>query len=161
MRLWTYEAFAAGAEVVSYFRWRQAPFAQEQMHEALLLPNSEPNEAYHVVARVSQELSALDAKAQTARSPIALIFDYESAWAWNIEPHGLDFSYFELVLAFYGGLRRLGLSVDIVPPTQQGWCKLWEKVALLFCWDRDPDPKQRTFKFRPFSRRESLVRWLM
>ena len=119
VRLWTYEAFAAGAEVVSYFRWRQAPFAQEQMHEALLLPNSEPNEAYHVVARVSQELSALDAKAQTARSPIALIFDYESAWAWNIEPHGLDFSYFELVLAFYRGLRRLGLSVDIVPPTQQ------------------------------------------
>ena len=117
VRLWTYEAFAAGAEVVSYFRWRQAPFAQEQMHEALLLPNSEPNEAYHIVAELSRELLALGAKARTARSAVALVFDYESAWAWSMEPQGQDFSYFELVFAFYRGLRRLGLSVDIIPPT--------------------------------------------
>ena len=108
VRLWTYEAFAAGAEVVSYFRWRQAPFAQEQMHEALLLPNSEPNEAYHIVAELSRELATLGAKARTARSAVALVFDYESAWAWSIEPQGQDFSYFELVFAFYRGLRRLG-----------------------------------------------------
>jgi beta-galactosidase GanA len=31
MRLWTLDAHAHGAEVVSYFRWRQAPFAQEQI----------------------------------------------------------------------------------------------------------------------------------
>jgi beta-galactosidase len=117
VRLWTYEAFAAGAEVVSYFRWRQAPFAQEQMHEALLLPNAEPNEAYHIVAELSGELAALGAEARTARSAVALVFDYESAWAWSIEPQGQDFSYFELVFAFYRGLRRLGLSVDIIPPT--------------------------------------------
>jgi len=119
VRLWTYEAFAGGAEVVSYFRWRQAPFAQEQMHEALLLPNSEPNEAYHIVAELSRELATLGAKARTARSAVALVFDYESAWAWSIEPQGLDFSYFELVFAFYAGLRRLGLSVDIIPPTPE------------------------------------------
>ncbi|MEM9224828.1 MAG: beta-galactosidase, partial [Pseudomonadota bacterium] len=32
VRLWCLEAFAHGAEVVSIFRWRQAPFGQEQMH---------------------------------------------------------------------------------------------------------------------------------
>jgi beta-galactosidase len=48
-----------------------------------------------------------------------LVFDYESAWAWSIEPQGQDFSYFELVFAFYRGLRRLGLSVDIIPPTPE------------------------------------------
>jgi len=110
VRLWTYEAFAAGAEVVSYFRWRQAPFAQEQMHEALLLPTVEPNEAYHVVAQISQELTKLDAHVETERSAIALVFDYESEWAWNIQPHGQDFSYLELVMTFYRGLRRAGLD---------------------------------------------------
>ena len=39
VRLWSLEAFAHGAEVVSYFRWRQAPFAQEQMHAGLLRPD--------------------------------------------------------------------------------------------------------------------------
>ena len=29
VRLWNWEAFAHGAETVSYFRWRQAPFGQE------------------------------------------------------------------------------------------------------------------------------------
>jgi beta-galactosidase len=32
--LWTLEACAHGAEFTSYFRWRQAPFAQEQMRRA-------------------------------------------------------------------------------------------------------------------------------
>jgi beta-galactosidase len=40
VRLWSWEAFAHGAETVSYFRWRQAPFAQEQMHAGLLRPDS-------------------------------------------------------------------------------------------------------------------------
>ena len=59
----------------------------------------------------------LDARVETARAPVALIFDYESAWAWRIEPQGQDFSYFDLVMCFYRALRRAGLSVDVVPPT--------------------------------------------
>jgi beta-galactosidase len=117
VRLWAWEAFAAGAEVVSYFRWRQAPFAQEQMHEALLLPNSEPNEAYHVVSEVAKELATLGAAVQTSHAEVALVFDYESEWAWKIQPQGKDFSYLGLVMAFYTALRRHGVSVDIIPPT--------------------------------------------
>ena len=44
VRLWTWEAFAHGAETVSYFRWRQVPFAQEQMHSGLLQPDSAPRQ---------------------------------------------------------------------------------------------------------------------
>lgn len=117
IRLWTYEAFAAGAEVVSYFRWRQAPFAQEQMHEALLLPNSEPNEAWFVARDVAKELESLQARVETERSPVALVFDYESDWAWRIQPQGRDFSYLDLVMRFYRALRHAGVSVDVIPPT--------------------------------------------
>ena len=116
VRLWAWEAFAAGAEVVSYFRWRQPPFAQEQMHEALLLPNAEPNEAYEVCCTLSRELAEIGAVAAPDRSGVALVFDYESAWAWQIQPQGRDFDYFDLVLRFYRALRRLGVSVDVVPP---------------------------------------------
>lgn len=34
-RFWGWEAIAHGAEVVSYFRWRQCSVAQEQMHTGL------------------------------------------------------------------------------------------------------------------------------
>ncbi|NRG16618.1 beta-galactosidase [Rhizobiales bacterium] len=116
-RLWAYEAFAAGAEVVSYFRWRQAPFAQEQYHEALLLPDGSPNAAYETCRTVSAELAKFDASVGNARADVALVFDYESDWAWQIQPQGADFSYLKLVLAFYRALRKAGLTIDVVPPT--------------------------------------------
>jgi len=36
IRLWSFEAFAHGAQTVSYFRWRHAPFAPETQHAGLL-----------------------------------------------------------------------------------------------------------------------------
>ena len=119
LRLWAHEAFAAGAEVVSYFRWRQPPFAQEQMHEALLLPNGDRNEGWHVCRQLGRELSELDAVAAPARADIALIFDYESAWAWDIQPQGAGFSHLDMALRFYRALRRAGVCVDVVPPSAQ------------------------------------------
>jgi beta-galactosidase len=48
---------------------------------------------------------------------VALVFDYESAWAWETQPQGADFDYFRLCFEAYRALRRLGLDIDIVPPT--------------------------------------------
>jgi beta-galactosidase len=114
-RLWAWEAFAHGAEAVCYFRWRQAPFAQEQMHAGLLRPDSAPAQAFGEAETVAKELAAMP-DAGTAKADVALIFDYASDWAWDIQPQGRSFSYFWLVFHLYKGLRRLGLNVDILPP---------------------------------------------
>jgi beta-galactosidase len=114
-RLWAWEAFAHGAEAVCYFRWRQAPFAQEQMHAGLLRPDSAPAQAFAEAAKVAQELAEMpDVSNCTAN--VGLVFDYASAWAWETQPQGRDFSYFRLVFEAYKSLRRLGLNVDILPP---------------------------------------------
>jgi beta-galactosidase len=114
-RLWAWEAFAHGAEAVCYFRWRQAPFAQEQMHAGMLRPDSEPAPAYHAAMQVSQEINTLN-DVTLAAADVGLVFDYASAWAWQIQPQGRDFCYFTLAFEMYKGLRRLGLNVDILPP---------------------------------------------
>ncbi|TVR46756.1 MAG: beta-galactosidase [Rhodobacteraceae bacterium] len=115
VRLWTWEAFAHGAEAVCYFRWRQAPFGQEQMHAGLLRPDSAPAPALAEAAQVARELT--DAPEQgCAPGDVALVFDYESAWAWTTQPQGADFDYFRLCFAWYRALRRLGLNIDIIPP---------------------------------------------
>ena len=113
-RLWAWEAFAHGAEAVCYFRWRQAPFAQEQQHAGLLRPDSAPAPGLAEAAEVAQELVAMP-DSGTGRAPVALVFDYASAWAWETQPQGADFDYFRLCLSAYRGLRRAGLSIDIVP----------------------------------------------
>lgn len=114
VRLWSHEAFAHGAEIVSYFRWRQAPFAQEQFHAALNRPDGSPDQAYFEASKVHQELAALPA-ADTQRSSVALVFDYPSQWASETQPQGHDYDGFAHVFSWYRGLRLLGQSVDIVP----------------------------------------------
>jgi beta-galactosidase len=114
-RLWAWEAFAHGAETVCYFRWRQAPFAQEQMHAGLLRPDSAPAPALAEARQVADEIEAL-ADVDTARAQAALVFDYESAWAWEAQPQGADFEMFRLAFAAYCALRRAGLNIDILPP---------------------------------------------
>lgn len=115
VKLWTWQAFAHGAEVVSYFRWRQVPFAQEQMHSGLLAPDSAPSPGYHEVKQVFEELKNIDIN-EPVKSEVALVFDYETAWIFSIQPHGEGANYLDLVFRCYSALRSLGLNVDIVPP---------------------------------------------
>lgn len=117
VRLWTWEALAHGAEVVSYFRWRQATFAQEQMHAGLNLAGLDEWSPGGLEARqVAQELAALGTLPKTDRAPVALVFDYQSYWSTVIQPQGKDFRYEELCFRWYEALRRLGLNVDFVRP---------------------------------------------
>lgn len=115
VRFWTWEAFAHGAECVAYFRWRQAPFAQEQYHAGLLRPDSAEAEGFQEAATVANELKDM-AQVEQTQAPVALVFDYASAWGWSVQPQGLGCDYFRLVFEMYRGLRKLGLSVDIIPP---------------------------------------------
>ncbi|WP_299043001.1 beta-galactosidase [uncultured Tateyamaria sp.] len=115
VRLWSWEAFAHGAEAVCYFRWRQAPFAQEQMHAGLLRPDSAEAEAFAEARDVMAELSDAPDVAP-AQAPVAILFDYDADWAWSVQPHGAGLSYFGLVFDWYRACRKLGLSMDILPP---------------------------------------------
>lgn len=117
IRLWTWEAFAHGADVVSYFRWRQAPFAQEQNHAGLNMAGlSELSVGGLEALQVGQELKALENLPKSIQAKVAIVYDYEASWITRIQPQGKDFLYHELVFRWYEAVRRLGLDIDFVPP---------------------------------------------
>jgi beta-galactosidase len=117
VRAWTWEAFAHGAELVSYFRWRQLPYAQEQMHSGLHRPDGQPDVGAGEAAEVAGERHRLaSASLALQRAPVALVLDYPSLWMAQIQPQGADMAGFGTVFAYYAALRRLGLDVDIVGP---------------------------------------------
>lgn len=115
VRLWTLEAMAHGAELVSYFRWRQFPQAQEQMHAGLLRPDSSDDVAAHEIRQLKAEIGAIGPVGPSARS-VALLFDYQAEWVTDIQPQGQGFSALRLVFEFYSAARKLGLDVDILHP---------------------------------------------
>jgi beta-galactosidase len=115
IRLFTWEALAHGAEVVSYFRWRQAPFGQEQMHAGLNRPDRNLSQGGREAERVAAELKRIGNLPRSGPAAVALVLDYEAAWIVNIQPHGKDFSFNAIVHQWYGAARRLGLDIDVVP----------------------------------------------
>jgi beta-galactosidase len=114
VRLWTWLAYAHGCEVVSYFRWRQAPFAQEQFHTGLLHPDGSPDQAYHEIAQVVAEARTLPACGPRGRAPVAFALDYPSRWATQTLPQGQNYRAAHVALDWYSALRRLGIDVDII-----------------------------------------------
>ncbi|MXO82724.1 beta-galactosidase [Altererythrobacter aestiaquae] len=116
VRLWTLEAMAHGAELVSYFRWRQAPFAQEQMHAGLLRPDGEAAPGLKEAQQVAPEVERLGDIGAPVKDA-ALVFSYPSEWVTATQPQGEGLSALWAAFYTYTALRKQGLNVDIVAPS--------------------------------------------
>ncbi len=118
LRLWGHEVCAHGGEMISYFRWRQAPFAQENMHAGLLRHDNEPTSGLSEVRQLADDLmgNALEPKVFQDKADIALVFSYETVWMSEIKPQGSGWDVMRLILDWYGMVREQGQNVDIVEP---------------------------------------------
>lgn len=115
VRLWSLEALAHGADLVSWFRWRQCPFAQEQMHAGLLRVDAEPAPAFAEAAEVARDVALISAET-TRQAPVALVWSYDGQWIHQAQPQGQGLDLLRQAFETYTVLRRLGLDVDIVSP---------------------------------------------
>jgi beta-galactosidase len=115
IRFWTLEAFAHGADCVCYFRWRQAPFAQEQMHAGLLRPDNSKTEAWAEAEQAMAEVAALDIGNQPLQpASVAIITGAEGLWVSDIEKQGQAYDFNNVQLSYYSALRELGVNIDFI-----------------------------------------------
>ena len=112
VRLWTYQDVAHGAENVLFFRWRACRFAQEQYHSGLLNHAAQPTRGYSEAQQVAEEWQI--EQPQRAPVDVALLVDYRDLWAQQIDPHGAEWSYWELARTIHRSLLHHGLQVDVI-----------------------------------------------
>ncbi|OVE85502.1 beta-galactosidase [Natronolimnobius baerhuensis] len=119
MRLWAHHASAHGADGIVYFRWQRCLEGQEQYHAGLRKQDGSPDRGYHDATQAADELAAIGGEdgVDHVDAPVALLFDYDSCWALEEQPHAPDFDYWQLLESFHGALRARGVQVDVVPPT--------------------------------------------
>jgi beta-galactosidase len=115
VNLWTLQAMAHGADVVSYFRWQAAREAQELMHSGLLRYDGSEDRGFAEVSSLAPNLEKLSDGEVPSR--VALIHDYESLWAYDVQRHGKTATYWGQLMLFYSRLRELGVDVDVVHPS--------------------------------------------
>ena len=118
IRLWTYQSIAHGADGMIYFRWRTARYGTEQYWHGVLDHHAQPRRRYAEVKEIGAELSKVGRRflgAET-RSQVALVMDYDTRWAWRIQPHHQDFKFQAYFGSWFKAFHARNISVDIAAP---------------------------------------------
>ncbi len=108
-----------GADTVSYWQWRSALNGQEQYHGTLVGPDGTPDPLYPEIAQVGKEFATASPvlAGTSVKSQVAILHSYDSRWAIEWQKHNKDYK--GVILSYYGPLRSVAQSVDIVPPTAE------------------------------------------
>ncbi len=117
VRLWSWEAIAHGAQTICYFRWRQALFAQEQMHAGIKRADNSKSSAWFEVEQFRDELAAsgVDLNADVS-TDVAIIMSTENQWVTEIERQGDSYNHQQVEFEYYSALRQLGIDVSFISP---------------------------------------------
>jgi len=116
VRAMAWQAIAHGADEVGYWQWRSALNGQEEYHGTLVGADGTPVPLYAEVSQIGQEFSATqDALRGTSPvSEVALLYSYDSHWAIQWQKHTEKYDDIGLLKSYYGPLRKLSQSVDVV-----------------------------------------------
>ncbi|MDR2973634.1 MAG: beta-galactosidase [Propionibacteriaceae bacterium] len=119
MGLWSWQAVAHGADAVLFFQMRASRGACEKYHGAVI------DHSGRTDTRTFREVAALGAQfhdladltiGATTPARVALIWDWDSWWAWEMtDGVNRHLKYMDLVLSYYRAFWKLGVDVDVVP----------------------------------------------
>ncbi len=117
LRVLAWQAFAHGADGMTYFRWRIAPFGHENLwggivrHDGSFHPH-----VYPAVRQVGEELRRVRPVMDGGRpdSPVAIVRTQDCAWALARQPQQERFSYDGHLLDYYRAGVRYGVNMDVV-----------------------------------------------
>jgi beta-galactosidase len=107
-----------GADAVSYWQWRSDLNGQEEYHGTLVGADGTPVPLYPEVAQLGAEFAKAGPalKGTSVVSEVAVLHSYDSRWAINWQRHNQAFDPTGNIEAYYGAVRALAHSVDIVNP---------------------------------------------
>ena len=109
---------AHGADGIIWFRWRTCTAGREQYWHGVLGHDGKPGRRYREVAKTAGELHGLwkELAGTTLRPKVAIIYDYDSAWAFEAQPaYKENTSYAAALSRYYRALCRAGANADVIP----------------------------------------------
>ena len=116
-RLWSAQALAHGADGVMFSRWRAATAGAEKFESAMLPHGLTETRAFREVEQLGGDLKKLSAiLGATTRAEVALVLDWESMWAIELDSAPARINYGELLRGYYRALFEPDVPIDIVEP---------------------------------------------
>jgi len=114
-----HQAVAHGAAGMVWFRWRTCTVGREQYWHGLLGHDGKLGRRYHEASRTAAELQKVSRAVGDAKvaADAAILYDYESLWALEIQPGIPKDNYTERVRCYHRALFRAGVGLDLIPPS--------------------------------------------
>src|SRR3954447_3762545 len=110
---------ARGANGALFFQWRQSRAGAEKFHSALVPHAGTDTRVWREVVALGAELAELsDVLEQPVHAEVALLWDYESWWAGELDSHPSSrVVYLDRIRAWHKALFEAGITTDVVHPS--------------------------------------------
>lgn len=116
-RLWSLQAVARGADSICQFQWRQSRAGSETFHAGMVPHSGTRSPLWRDVVELGADLSKLTPVAdQTVTAQVALLWDWESAWAREYAVGPVDTDPAQSLRDWHGTCFENNVTADIVRP---------------------------------------------
>ncbi len=111
-----YQQVAQGCDGMLWFRWRTSTAGREQYWHGLLGHDGKPGRRYREARATALELTRLGSRIVDSDVPaeVAIIFDYDSRWAFEAQPAYSGCDYVRSALRYYESFYRRGVNVHFI-----------------------------------------------
>lgn len=118
MRAAMWHDIGHGADLISYWQWRDALNGGEQNHGAIVDVDGEPDPIYAEIAQVGREFEKAGPvlKGTTVEARVAILHSYPSRWTIDWQKMNPAYDAINELMSYYTPLHELGCTIDIVPP---------------------------------------------
>lgn len=124
-----FQQLARGADSQLLFSWRTPTAGREQYWHGLLGHDGNPGRRYEEAAATARELHRIagEVEGTRVRAKVAIVYDYESIWAFEIQPAYTPAekgelsgaaNYMNAMRRYHGALLRAGVATDMIRPSE-------------------------------------------
>ena len=107
-----------GADLVSYWQWRDALNGGEANHGGIVDVDGTPDPIYAEYAQIGSEFEKAGPalKGTAVEASVAILHSYPSRWDITWHKMNPEYDAIKALMSYYAPLHELGYSIDIVPP---------------------------------------------
>jgi beta-galactosidase len=107
-----------GADLVSYWQWRDALNGGEANHGAIVDVDGEPDPIYAEYSQIGSEFEKVGPAIEgtSPDSSVAILHSYPSRWDIDWQKMNPSYDAIDNLMSYYTPLHELGYTIDIVPP---------------------------------------------